>query len=49
MFNIGACYEAMGKLDEARNYYDQAVKMKSNKKYIQARKRVRLEGERLGR
>ena len=47
VFNIGACYEAMGRLDEAREYYDKAVKMKASKKYIKARRRVRLESKRI--
>ncbi|MCK5113519.1 MAG: tetratricopeptide repeat protein [Phycisphaerae bacterium] len=48
MFNIGACYEGMGNLKKAREYYNKAIKMKPEKKYIKARRRVRLEGQRIG-
>jgi tetratricopeptide (TPR) repeat protein len=45
MFNIGVCYEAMGKLTEAEQWYNKAIKIKPETEYIRARKRVRVEAE----
>jgi tetratricopeptide (TPR) repeat protein len=43
MFNAGVCCEALGKLDQARTYYDKAFKLQPDPQYVQARKRVRLQ------
>lgn len=43
VFNTGVMYEAMGKLSEAEQWYSRAFKMKSEKQYLNARKRVRIE------
>ncbi len=45
MFNIGVCYEAMGMLREAEEYYDMALKHKKETEFIRARRRVRVESE----
>jgi tetratricopeptide (TPR) repeat protein len=43
VFNAGLMYEAMGKLDKAAEYYGRAFKIKPEARYVQARKRVRIE------
>lgn len=43
MFNAGLMCEAMGRFDQAERYYDRALDLEVDKKYIQARKRVRQE------
>jgi tetratricopeptide (TPR) repeat protein len=43
IFNSGVMYEALGKLDKAEEMYDRAFKLKPQKQYVQARKRVRQE------
>ncbi len=40
-FNAGLIYEAMGKLEEAAEYYTRAFDLNDKEKYIFARKRVR--------
>ncbi|MFP3937931.1 MAG: tetratricopeptide repeat protein [Phycisphaerae bacterium] len=45
MFNAGLMCEALGRFGEAERYYDRAIDLKVDKKYILARKRVRQEGQ----
>lgn len=43
MFNMGVCHEALGHLEDAEACYDKALEMKVERKYVRARKRVRME------
>ncbi|MBN1555488.1 MAG: tetratricopeptide repeat protein [Phycisphaerae bacterium] len=45
MFNIGVCYEAMGQLTQAEQWYNKAIRLNPDSEYIRARKRVRVEAE----
>jgi tetratricopeptide (TPR) repeat protein len=45
LFNAGLMCEALGRFREAERYYDRAIDVKVDKKYILARKRVRQEGQ----
>ena len=45
MYNTGVCYEAMGMLKEAEQYYNMALKHKKESEFIRARRRVRVESE----
>ncbi|MGC9454610.1 MAG: tetratricopeptide repeat protein [Phycisphaerae bacterium] len=45
MFNAGLMCEALGRFDQAERYYDRALELEVDKKYIQARKRVRQEAQ----
>jgi tetratricopeptide (TPR) repeat protein len=42
-YNMGVCYEAMGELQKAEECYDRALGFKTEKEFIQARRRVRVE------
>lgn len=44
MFNAGLMCEALGRFEQAERYYDRAIDVEVDKKYILARKRVRQEG-----
>ncbi|HOF18869.1 MAG TPA: CsgG/HfaB family protein [Phycisphaerae bacterium] len=43
MFNAGVMCEALGRLNEAGEYYQKALALKVNKKYIEANQRVKKE------
>jgi tetratricopeptide (TPR) repeat protein len=43
MFNAGVVCEAMGKLDQADEYYTRAFNIKPEEDYVMARRRVRQE------
>ena len=43
LFNMGLCYEALGKMDEAYQCYSKAVRLRPKAKFIRARRRVRME------
>jgi tetratricopeptide (TPR) repeat protein len=45
LYNMGVCYEAMGRLVEAEKCYDRALAIKPEKEFIRARRRVRVEAE----
>lgn len=45
MFNMGVCYEALGRMGKAYECYSSAVRAHPETKFIRARRRVRIEDE----